>query len=308
MREDIAFTASDGTRLHGWLYRPYPADDSAPCPLLVMSHGFSAVKEMRLDPFAQAFVAAGFAVLLYDHRNFGASEGLPRGEIDAWAQVCDMRDAITCAQILPGIDAERIGLWGTSFSGGHVLTVAGIDRRVKCAVAQVPFISGSATVAGSIRPDILATEIDKGFAADRQARMRGAAPMRLPVVSADPAMPAALPTIDSWDGFQTLGAEAQSWSNSITLRSLDNAASYEPVAHIARIAPTPLLMIVARADWVTPTAGQLCAYELARQPKALELIEGGHFAAYTTAFDAASGAATRWFSHHLCPTGRSHRS
>jgi len=305
MREDMTFAASDGARLHGWLYRPRPADDTRPCPLVVMSHGFSAVKDMRLDPFARAFVAAGLAVWVYDHRNFGASEGTPRGEIDAWAQVSDMRDAITFAQMLPGIDAARIGLWGTSFSGGHVLTVAGIDRRVTCAVAQVPFISGSATVAGSIRPDILATEVTRGFEADRQRRMRGEAPLRLPVVSADPATPAALPTIDSWDGFHAIGADAPAWSNSITLRSLDNAASYEPIAHIARIAPTPLLMIVARADWLTPTAGQLAAYELARQPKALELIEGGHFAAYTTAFDAPSSAATRWFSHHLCPTGRS---
>ena len=74
-----------------------------------MAHGFSAVKEMYLDRFADAFAAAGLGALVFDNRNFGASDGEPRQEIDPWQQVRDYRDAITFAESLPESDAARIG-------------------------------------------------------------------------------------------------------------------------------------------------------------------------------------------------------
>src|SRR6266568_1945865 len=92
MRQDIEFKA-EGPRLRGWLCTPDTG--SGAYPTVVMAHGFSAVKEMYLDSFAEAFAAAGLAALVFDNRNFGASDGEPRLEIDPWAQVCDYRDAIT---------------------------------------------------------------------------------------------------------------------------------------------------------------------------------------------------------------------
>ena len=97
----------------------------------VMAHGFSGVKEMYLDKYADAFANAGFASVVYDNRNFGASDGQPRQEIDPWLQIRDYSDAITFALSLDQTDAARIGVWGSSYSGGHVLVVAAIDRRVK---------------------------------------------------------------------------------------------------------------------------------------------------------------------------------
>src|SRR5205085_7636317 len=97
---------------------------------------------MYLDHYADRFAEHGLAPLVYDNRNFGASDGEPRQEIDPWQQMRDYRDAITWASGLPEVDAERIGIWGSSYSGGHVLVVGAIDRRVKCVVAQVPLISG----------------------------------------------------------------------------------------------------------------------------------------------------------------------
>ncbi len=139
MRSDVEFDA-DGTTLRGWLYVPDGA--AGPVPTVVMSHGFSAVKEMYLDRFAEAFAAAGLGALVYDNRNFGASDGEPRQEIDPWEQVRDYRNAITYAQTRAEVDADRIGVWGSSYSGGHVLVVGAIDRRVKCVACQVPLISG----------------------------------------------------------------------------------------------------------------------------------------------------------------------
>ena len=98
---------------------------------------------MYLDKYAEAFAKAGFASVVYDNRNLGASDGMPRQEIDPWLQIRDYSDAITFAQCLRETDAERIGVWGSSCSGGHALVVAAIDRRVKCVVSQLPSISGS---------------------------------------------------------------------------------------------------------------------------------------------------------------------
>ena len=81
--------------------------------------------------------------------NFGASDGAPHQEIDPWQQIRDYRDAITYAETLEETDAERIGIWGTSQSGGHVLVVGAVDRRVKCVVSQVPLVSGHDKHAGS---------------------------------------------------------------------------------------------------------------------------------------------------------------
>jgi len=115
MRKDIEFKTQDGLTLKGWHYLPDRL--SGKVPTIVMAHGFSAVKEMYLDKFAEAFAAAGLAALVFDNRNFGASGGEPRQEIDPWRQVSDYRDAITFAETLPETDAARIGIWGSSYSG-----------------------------------------------------------------------------------------------------------------------------------------------------------------------------------------------
>ena len=153
MRRDISFSTQDGLTLAGWLYLPDNTD--ARHPAIVMAHGFSAVKEQYLDKYGEAFAQAGFAVLIYDNRNFGASEGLPRQEVDPLLQIRDYRDAISFAMSLPAIDPQRIGVWGSSYSGGHVLQVGAFDRRVKCVVAQVPDISGSMDLRLAVRPDLL---------------------------------------------------------------------------------------------------------------------------------------------------------
>jgi dienelactone hydrolase len=83
-----------------------------------MAHGYAGVKEQGIEPFAKAFADAGFVVLLHDHRNFGASGGTIRGDVDPWRQIADWRYAISYLESLPEVDARRIGLWGTSYAGG----------------------------------------------------------------------------------------------------------------------------------------------------------------------------------------------
>jgi fermentation-respiration switch protein FrsA (DUF1100 family) len=296
MRSDVELDA-EGVLLRGWMYRPDAVDGDV--PVVVMAHGFSAVKEMYLDAYAERFVSAGLAALVFDNRNFGASDGQPRQEIDPWAQVRDYRHAITFVSQLPGIRADRVGIWGSSYSGGHVIVVAAIDRRVRAVVSQVPLISGWRNVLRLVRADLIA-QYRAMFDADREARAAGKEPQLVPVVNDDPLGPAALPTPDSFEWFTRTGAErAPAWRNEVTLRSVEMLTEYEPGIYVERIAPTPLLMVVGAEDHLTVVDEALAAYNQAREPKRLVLLPGGHFDAYTTDFDKAAGAAADWFSEHL---------
>lgn len=143
-RQDIEFETGDGVTLRGWLYTPsgqvgMSAAKKLPC--LIMAHGFSALKEMALDKFAERFVSKlDLAVLVYDNRGFGASDvaiGQPRQEIIPSVQISDFQDAITYAQSRTEVDENKVGIWGSSYSGGHVLYVAAVDRRVKACISQV---------------------------------------------------------------------------------------------------------------------------------------------------------------------------
>jgi uncharacterized protein len=296
MRREVEINA-EGIKLRGWMYVPDRV--SGPVPAIVMAHGFSAVKEMYLDRYAEVFSAARMAALVFDNRNFGASEGAPRQEIDPWQQVRDYRHAITWVSQQPGIDRGRIGVWGSSYSGGHALVLGAIDRRVKCVVAQVPLVSGSRNLKRLVRAD-MAAPMRAQFDADREARFGGAAPMMIPVVSEDPLGPAALPTADSWSWFTATGqSRAPSWRNEVTLRTVEMLGEYEPGSYIERISPTPLLMIIADGDHLAIADEAFAAYNRAREPKKLLVLKGGHFDAYVKDFEASSSAACAWFATHL---------
>ncbi len=297
MRKDVAFKARDSVMLRGW--HIVPDGGRGRLPTIVMAHGFSAVKEMYLDRFGEAFAAAGLAVLVFDNRNFGASDGTPRQEIDPWEQVRDYRDAITFAETLEETDAERIGIWGSSYSGGHVLVVGAIDRRVKCVVSQVPLISGHENARRLIRADMFAG-LHKAFDQDRRARYAGQAPAMIPVVAEDPMAPSALPTPDSWQWFTETGrSRAPSWKNEVTLRSIEMFIEYEPGTYVPFISPTPLMMVVALGDHLTVSDQALAAYERALEPKRLVALPGGHFDAYVADFEGASRPAAEWFAAYL---------
>lgn len=295
-RRDIEFDA-DGVTLRGWFYPAEGASGTA--PTIVMAHGYSAVKEMYLDRYAEHFSRNGLNALVFDNRNFGDSDGTPRQEIDPWAQVRDYRTAITYALTLPETDGSRIGIWGSSYSGGHVLVVAAIDRRVKAVVSQVPLVSGYDNVRALVRSDFI-DGFREQFDADRLARFQGDPPAMVPVVAEDPLAPSALPTPDSWTWFtETAKDRAPNWRNEVTLRSVEMLAEYNPIAYVDQISPTPLLLLPARNDVLTPTHLAIGAYEKARHPKKIALLPGGHFDAYVKGFEESSSPALDWFREHL---------
>ncbi|GMG11754.1 unnamed protein product [Aspergillus oryzae var. brunneus] len=121
-----------------------------------MAHGFSALKEMDLDAFAAHFVSKlPLSCLVYDNRGFGDidTKDQPRHEILPAQQISDYSDAITYAQSRSDVDSHKIGVWGSSYSGGHVLWLGAVDKRVKAVLSQVPCVDGWFTFHRLIRPD-----------------------------------------------------------------------------------------------------------------------------------------------------------
>ena len=107
-----------------------------------MGHGFGAVRELRLDAYAERFAEAGYAVLVFDYRHFGASSGEPRELLDLSRQHEDWRSALAYARSLDRIDKSQVIAWGSSLGGGHVLHIAANDEGLAAVIAQVPHVSG----------------------------------------------------------------------------------------------------------------------------------------------------------------------
>jgi fermentation-respiration switch protein FrsA (DUF1100 family) len=293
-RTDIAFPGDAG-QLRGWSYMPRAVAGAA--PVVVMAAGFSLVKEQYLDSYAAAFAAAGMAVVVFDFRNLGESDGEPRQEINPWHQIEDYRHAITFASSLHGVDPRRIGVWGSSYSGGHVLVVGATDARVKAVVSQVPTISGHLTGLRRASGERLRA-LQRILADDRVGRMNAGSPGMRAIVGesgADVIYPAG----EVREFFTTAAALAPRWRNEVTLRTLEWSRGYEPGAHVRFVSPAALLMIVAFEDDVIGTDLQLGAYERALHPKKLVMLPGGHFSPYREGHHTAVAEARDWFVRTL---------
>jgi len=292
---DVEFGVEGNATLRGWLFVP---DMPGRRPAITMAHGYAGIREHGLDRFARVFADAGFVVLVHDHRGFGVSDGLPRFDVDPWRQVADWRYAISYLESHPGVDADRIGLWGTSYAGGHALVLGATDRRLKAVVAQVPTISGYQQGLRRVAPDQVAG-LEASFIDDDRRQFAGKPPATQLVVSPDPGTPAAYHSPEAVAFYSQPVPEGVHWENQVTVRSGRAARMYEPGQWVSRVSPTPLLMIIGLTDTITLTDTGLAAYERALQPKKLATIAGGHFDAYLRYFEQSSGAARDWFVEHL---------
>src|SRR5271168_553308 len=184
---DVEFDVEGNVALRGWLFVP---DMPGPRPAITMAHGYAGIREHGLDRFARVFADAGFVVLVHDHRGFGASGGQPRFDVDPWRQIADWRYAISFLESRPAVDADRIGLWGTSYAGGHALVLGATDDRIKAVVAQVPTISGFEQSLRRLDAEgraALAAELSE----DERRQLVGAPPLAQLVNSLDPEVRAA---------------------------------------------------------------------------------------------------------------------
>lgn len=294
-KEDVRFPVEGGIELSAWVF--VPKDRAGPLPAITMAHGYGGTKYHGIEPMAEAFANAGFVVLLHDHRGFGDSGGQPRHDINPWQQIADWRRAISYLQDRVEVDENRVGLWGTSYAGGHAIVLGATDRRLKAIVSQVPTIDGHAAGLRRVTPEAVAA-LEATFAADERAQLRGEPPATQLIVSEDRG------TVSSYKASDVVSFYLRSvpkgvWENKVTVRSTRWARMYSPGEYIERVSPTPLLMLVAEHDHTAATDLALKAYGRALEPKRLTMIKGGHFDPYLGEFDAASRAAIDWFTTHL---------
>jgi dienelactone hydrolase len=291
-RRDTAFD-SQGVRCAAWLY--LTDEGAGPHPCVVMAHGFSGVRDQRLDAYAERFAAAGLACLVFDYRHFGDSGGQPRQLLDIGRQLDDWRAAIAFARSLEEVDGDRIGLWGTSLSGAHVVAVAEEDERLRAVVSQVPFTDGPSALreagpAATVRMTVA------GVRDELRAR-RGRRPFYIRAVG-PPGSLAAMTAPEAEPGFAALTPRGSSWVDRITPRILLRVPAYRPYAKLDWVR-CPVLVLTADADETTPPDPAVRAAE--RAPNA-ELIRYPirHFEIYVgEAFERAVAAEADFLSRHL---------
>lgn len=280
---------SDGLRLAANLFLP---EGTGPYPGIVLCHGFTGIKELILPEYARRFAAAGYAALTFDYRGFGDSEG-PRWRLIPWEQVTDIRNAITFLQCQPEVDPQRIGLWGTSYGGAHVPCVAGIDERVKCAVAQVGFGDGERLFRRK-STDQEATMLLAMLQEDRRQRvLTGKSAMVDPLqVLADE---------DSVSFFTEAIKQFPELRCQVSLEMAEATLEYKPEEVVHRISPRALLLIAVEHDLPCPKEEYESMYAKAGEPKKLVVLPGlRHYDVY-----GGQGAvktaemALDWYGQHL---------
>lgn len=247
-RKDVIFKVK-GTSLRAWLY--LPENLSAPVPCIIMGHGLGATKDAGLEPYAIRFQEAGFAVLAFDYRHLGESEGEPRQLIWIPYQQEDYAAAINYARSLKGIDPARIALWGTSLSGGHVIVAAARDNKIACVSAQCPLLDGNAGDMEIVKRIGIWHILRMAFGHALRDLVRswlGLSPHKIPLVG-KPGSIAVMADSDAWDTFSKLMPDG--FINEACARIIIRMDKYRPVKYATRVR-CPVLLQVCDNDISLP--------------------------------------------------------
>lgn len=290
----ITFPGSTG-QLAGFVVPPRNITQGAHVPAIILTPGFSGLMDHGLWPYVEAFTAVGILCLLYDHAHFGASEGSPRYQVDPLCQVADYRCALDYLEERDDIDSDKLAIWGSSLSGGHVLSVAAQDPRVRCAVSHTPFVSG--------RSNIVRYRGEKGLASQQHVLQRekarlaeGLEPNYIRVATKGNRGRPLISDEQAWGFFSSVDG----WHPKVTLLSLDWISQYAPSAFCPDIRPsTRVLMVLMEEDQVNHTALQKDAFEHIKAPKDLLTLPGGHFDIYDRQQEKAVSPTTQWLTAHL---------
>ncbi len=228
---------------------------------------------------------------IYDHRTFGSSDGEPRHDIDPYKQIDDYSYAINYLENRFN-NPISIGIWGTSYSGGHVFVVGSREKqRIKCIVSQVPTISGKKNL-------IRRPYWQKILLEDENCLYKNID--YIPIVNQ---INDIKDLSNSFSYFFLEKYKSIPWMNKITRRSIHFYSEYEPWKSIEKLSPIPLLMIVAKNDIVTSTEDQIDVYKnQVLESKRLVLVDGGHFSVYDCeeeSFQIAVNEALNWFKKYL---------
>jgi dienelactone hydrolase len=292
-RSDVTFQSS-GTRCAAWLYRPAESG-GGPTPCVVLAHGFSGVRDQRLDAYAERFAHAGLSALVFDYRYFGDSDGEPRQLLDIRRQLDDWRAAVAYARTLEGVDPARIAIWGSSFSGGHVMTLAARDPALAAAVSQVAFADGLITLPSLGIGHVL--RLTREGLRDQVAALRGRPPHMI-AGAGPPGSHSMMNRPDAEPGMQAITPPGSTWRNEVAARIALHVGIYRPARQAGRIR-CPILFCVADNDDLTVPGPVLKA--ASKAPRAeVKRYPIGHFDIYVgEAFERAVSDQTDFLKRHL---------
>ncbi len=250
-RSDLSFD-SGGVRCSAWHFMGDGDAFAGPAgrPVVVMGHGFGGTRDSGLEPFAERISAAGIDVLAFDYRGFGASEGSPRQTVSVTGQIADFEAAVAAAKRLPGIDPNRIVLWGSSMSGGHVLRVAADRDHIAGVIAMTPLTSGVAVSRAAVEHRDVGQAL-KWTLVGLKSRVdvaRGSDPTMMPLV-ARPGEPGALALDGAYESYTAMAGPT--WRNEIDSAVGLQIASIR-TADAAKRLRCPLLVQIADFDRYVP--------------------------------------------------------
>lgn len=298
---------SENAFCEGDLYLPPGFDGKRSYPALVIGHGF-AVTRTSLVHEGNLFAKAGYVTLAIDYRHFGGADGSPRHHISPAEQCADFRSAIDWLETQPGVDREKIGVWGTSFGGGIATQAASIDTRVKACVAQAPILDGDYWIRQLNREaDYLSC---KNYLIELRRRQAKAGPdaeaPRMPVGGA------------TEDGFcpmppdEEMYKEALAWhaatgenimdiAPDVTVRSFANVMEFDAVRAASKIAPRAFCIVqLTGRDVYHPQISIQEAFRNAGEPKAMRSLAMDQLDCYKHEGRAKTvGAAIGFFDEHL---------
>jgi pimeloyl-ACP methyl ester carboxylesterase len=209
-----------------------------------MAHGFGAQQDFRLPAYAERFTKVGIAAYTFDYRCFGGSDGKPRNLVSPRRHLQDWQAAISHIRKLEAIDSERIALWGSSFSGGHVLVAASQDPNIAAVVSQVPFVDGLNTLGMYSFSFILSATLHGLWDIFKKAIFLS--PHYVPIV-APPEKFGMMNTPESFPGYMALVPEDSQWKNRCPARIGLTLPMYRPISKAGTIG-CPSLMIAAEND------------------------------------------------------------
>ncbi|MEU5891848.1 alpha/beta fold hydrolase [Streptomyces sp. NPDC047461] len=292
-RHDTTFPSGDST-CAGWLY--LPTGVTSP-PVVVLGHGLGATREMRLDAFAERFAQAGIAAVAFTYRHFGDSGGHPRQLLSIKRQLADWDAALAYVHTRRDVDRARIAIWGSSFGGGHAITVASRHPELRAAVAQCPFTDGLAS-ALALGP-VTSLRMTPVLARDLASRIRGKAPAMVPIASS-PGSPALMNAPDALPGYQALQPPGATFRNEVAARVIPTIAAYRP-GRAAKRVTIPILFCVSDTDSVTPPA-QTLRYARTAPRGEIKRYDAGHFDFYTgETFEALVRDQVEFLTRRLRP-------
>ena len=297
MREERVSFFSEGERVAGILRLPDSAD-AAPYPGIVQGPGWLGLKDAKLYlRYHEALTDAGFAVLIFDYRGFGESEGRT-DLLKPQDQLEDLINAVTYLTTRDDVDADNIGAFGSGGTGGgNSLLLAAQDSRVSCAVSQVPVADGKDWL-HRMRREYEWLEFLQRLEDDRKQRVLTGEGEKV-----HPRQEIMVPTPER-KKTNVKGDVDKKIQEEMLLRSAEYIFDYRPIDLVSEIAPRAVMIIAVENDATTPTDHATALYEAAGEPKKLIMQRHTtHYAAYAQYGDEVTPQIVDWFQRHMHRSG-----